>query len=154
MDRLSLTALVVALLLAGCAQKRVEIPATVVATDSGKRTFDAHCAGCHVRDEVTSGYAPTLEATTWVTGPEGWLVRIVLHGVGGPIEVAGETHNLSMPGFAPILTDAEIAAVVSHTRSRFGGVDAATTAATVGQIRTANEGRQDYWTAAELLALQ
>jgi mono/diheme cytochrome c family protein len=142
----------VAVLLTGCARTRVGIP--VAAADSGRSKFDAHCAGCHVIDAVTSGYAPTLEGATWVTGPEGRIVRIVLHGVGGPIEVAGQTHDLSMPGFESILTDAEIAAVVSHVRSRFGGINTPVSAATVAQIREANQGRREYWTAAELLALQ
>lgn len=142
----------VALLLTGCAQKRVGIPAA--AADLGKSNFDAYCAGCHVVDAVTSGYAPTLEGSTWVTGPEGWLIRIVLHGVGGPIEVVGQTHDLSMPGFAPILTDSEVAAVVSYARSRFGGINTPVSAATVAEIRAANQGRSEYWTAAELLALQ
>lgn len=152
MGRLTVMTLGVALLLTGCAQKRVGIP--VAAADPGKSKFVAHCAGCHVIDAVTTGYAPTLEGTAWVTGPEGWLVRIVLHGIGGPIVVAGTTHNLSMPGFAPILTDAEIASVVSYARSRFGGIDTPTSVATVRDIRTANQGRQEYWTVAELLALR
>jgi len=76
----------VALLLVGCARKQVRIPIT--AADSGKSKFDAYCSGCHVDDAVTSGPAPTLEGSTWVTGPEGRTIRIVLHGVGGPIDVA------------------------------------------------------------------
>jgi len=106
-----------------------------------------------VVDAVTSGYAPTLEGATWVTGPEGRIVRILLHGVGGPIQVAGQTYDLTMPGFEPILTDTEIAAVVSYVRSRFGGINSPVSAATVGQIREASQGRREYWTAAELLAL-
>ena len=141
----------VALLLAGCAQKRVQIPIT--AADPGKSKFDAYCSGCHVNDAVTSGPAPTLEGSTWVTGPEGRTIRIVLHGIGGPIEVVGKTYDLTMPGFAPLLTDAEIASVVSYVRSRFGGVNTPISAATVGQIRAANQGRREYWTVAELLTL-
>jgi len=141
----------VALLLARCAQKRVQIPIT--AADSGKSEFDAYCSGCHVDDAVTSGPAPTLEGSTWVTGPEGRTIRIVLHGIGGPIEVVGKTYDLTMPGFAPLLTDAEIASVVSYVRSRFGGVNTPISAATVGQIRAANQGRREYWTVAELLTL-
>ena len=104
-------------------------------------------------DAVTSGPAPTLEGSTWVTGPEGRTIRIVLHGIGGPIEVVGKTYDLTMPGFAPILTDAEIASVLSYVRSRFGGVNTPISAATVGQIRAANQGRREYWTVAELLTL-
>lgn len=152
MGRLTAMTLGVVLLLTGCAQKRVGIP--VAAADPGQSKFTAHCAGCHVIDAVTTGYAPTLEGAAWVTGPEGWLVRIVLHGVGGPIKVAGTTHNLSMPGFESILTDAEIAAVVSYARNRFGGISTPVSAATVRQIRAANQGRSEYWTATELLSLQ
>ena len=149
MGRLSVMTLGVALLLAGCAQKRARIPIT--AADPGKSKFDVYCSGCHVNDAVTSGPAPTLEGSTWVTGPEGRIIRIVLHGVGGPIEVVGKTHDLTMPGFAPLLTDGEIASIVSYVRSRFGGVNAAVSAATVGQIRAANQDRREYWTGAELL---
>jgi len=59
-----------------------------------------------------------------------------------------------MPGFAPILTDTDIASVVSYVRSRFGGVHTPISPAIVGQIRAANQGRREYWTAAELLKLQ
>jgi mono/diheme cytochrome c family protein len=150
--RLYVMTLGVALLLAGCAQKGVRIPVT--AADPGKSNFDTYCSGCHVDDAVTSGTAPTLEGSTWVTGPASRTIRIVLHGVGGPIEVVGKTHDLTMPGFAPILTDAEIASVVSYIRSRFGGVNTPISAATVGQIRAANQGRREYWTVAELLNMR
>jgi len=142
----------VALLLAGCAQKQAPGPLTTA--DAGKSKFDAYCSGCHVNDAVTSGPAPTLEGSNWVTGPEGRIIRIVLHGVGGPIEVVGRTHDLTMPGFAPILTDTDIASVVSYVRSRFGGVNTPISAATVGEIRAANQGRHEYWTVAELLNLR
>jgi len=144
--------LAVALLLAGCVHNRVGSPLT--AADPGKSKFGAYCSGCHVNDAVTSGPAPTLEKSSWVTGPEGRTIRIVLHGVGGPIEVVGKTYDLTMPGFAPVLTDAEIASLVSYVRSRFGGVNTPISAATVGEIRAANQGRHEYWTVAELLNLR
>lgn len=152
MDRLFVTTLCIALLLVGCAQKRVATPVT--AADPGKSKFDVYCSGCHVNDEVTSGPAPTLEGSAWVTGPEGRIIRIVLHGVGGPIEVVGKTYDLTMPGFAPVLSDADIASLATYVRSRFGRVTTPVSAATVGQIRAANQARQQYWTVAELLASQ
>jgi mono/diheme cytochrome c family protein len=68
--------------------------------------------------------------------------------------VVGKTHDLTMPGFAPILTDAEIASLVSYVRNRFGGVPTPVSAGAVGQIRAANQGRGEYWTAVELLAVR
>jgi ParB-like chromosome segregation protein Spo0J len=66
-------------------------------------------------------------------------------------EVNGLDFDLDLTGFAPGLTDAEIASVVSYVRSRFGGVNTPISAATVGQIRAANHHRREYWTVAELL---
>ena len=70
------------------------------------------------------GEAPPLEGSSWVAGPENHLIRIVLHGLRGPIEVAGKPYNQEMPGFGPILTDEDIASLISHARKRFGVVSA------------------------------
>jgi mono/diheme cytochrome c family protein len=86
-----------------------------------------------------------------VTGPEGRLIRIVLHGIRGPIEVQGKTYNQEMPGFQHVLTDAEIAALVSFVRRRFGGLNGLTTAAAVSRVRSATQNRAGYWTVDDLL---
>ena len=97
------------------------------------------------------GEAPPLEGSAWVAGPESRVIRIVLHGLRGTIEVRGKTYNQEMPGFGPILTDADIASLLSYVRRRFGGVDIAVSEAAVSLIRAANRGRMDYWTVDELL---
>jgi mono/diheme cytochrome c family protein len=56
-----------------------------------------------------------------------------------------------MPGFAPILTDADIAFLLSYARKRFGGVSTPVSEATVSQIRAANRSRTGYWTVSELM---
>ena len=97
------------------------------------------------------GEAPPLEGSAWVAGPENRLIRIVLHGLHGPIEVRGKSYNQEMPGFAPILTDADIASLLSYVRRRFGGASTPTSEAAVTQIRAANQGRIQYWTVPELI---
>jgi len=97
------------------------------------------------------GEAPPLESSAWVTGPENRLIKIVLNGLHGPIEVLGKTYNQEMPGFGPILTDADIASLLSYVRRRFAGASAAVSPATVTLIRAANRTRTDYWTVEELL---
>jgi len=97
------------------------------------------------------GEAPPLEGSAWVAGPENRLIKIVLHGLHGPIEVLGKTYNQEMPGFGPILTDADVASLVSYVRRRFGGTNTPVSTATVTRVRAASGTRTDYWTVAELL---
>lgn len=97
------------------------------------------------------GEAPPLEASSWVSGPEDRLIKIVLHGVRGRIEVAAKQYNQEMPGFGAILSDADIAALVSHVRARFGGASTPVSPSTVSSIRAAYPQRTDYWTVDELL---
>src|SRR6202043_877859 len=95
------------------------------------------------------GEAPPLEGSSWVAGPENRVIEIVLHGLHGPIEVRSQTYNQEMPGFGPILTDADIASLLSYVRRRFGGASTPTSETTVSLIRAANRGRTGYWTVAE-----
>ena len=97
------------------------------------------------------GEAPPLEGSSWVAGPQDRLIRIVLHGLRGPIEVSGKTYNQEMPGFAPVLADADIASLVSYVRRRFGQAATPVPEAAVSRIRAANPARKNYWTVDELM---
>lgn len=120
--------------------------------DPGKKRFETYCAGCHLNEGPwMRGEAPPLEASSWVSGPEERLIKIVLHGVRGKIEVAGKQYNQEMPGFGAILSDADIAALVSHVRTRFAGATMSVSPSAVSSIRAANQRRTDYWTVDELL---
>src|SRR5436190_24051505 len=56
---------------------------------SGAAHFESLCAGCHGSDGLAvEGEAPPLAGSSWVAGPETRLIRIVMHGVRGPIQVA------------------------------------------------------------------
>jgi mono/diheme cytochrome c family protein len=96
------------------------------------------------------GEAPPIEGSAWVAGPENRVIKIVLDGLRGPIEVSGKAYNQEMPGFAPILTDADIASLLSYARRRYGGATTPVSAEAVSSIRSANRGRTDYWTVDEL----
>ena len=97
------------------------------------------------------GEAPPLEGSPWVTGPQERLIKIALHGVRGAIEVQGKTYDREMPGFGSILTDEDLASLLSFVRSRFGGPSQPITAAAVRRVRAANQHRTRYWNAGELL---
>ena len=147
---LSVTVLWLASVLAGCAHARNHAPISNL--DPGRTRFETYCAGCHLNEGPwMMGEAPPLAGSSWVMGPENRAIRIVLHGLRGTIEVSGKTYNQEMPGFGPVLTDADIASLLSYARRRFGGVDTPISDATVALIRAANRDRKNYWTADELL---
>src|SRR4029453_9524981 len=107
------------LLLAGCASPRRQ--GRMPTTDAGLVQFQSYCAACHQYDGQGMGDAPPLAGSPWVTGPGDRLIRIVLHGVLGPMEVLGKTYDREMPGFGQVLSDSEVASVLSFVRRSFGG---------------------------------
>lgn len=136
-------------LLAGCGVHRRQDRAP--AAEPGSKQFQSYCAGCHHDDGQGGAEAPPLAGSPWVTGPENRLIKIVLHGVRGPIEVQGKTDDREMPGFGQILSDADVASLLSFVRRRFGAPSEPITPAAVSRVRAANQNRTDYWRVEELL---
>jgi mono/diheme cytochrome c family protein len=121
----------------------------------GKQVFSTTCAACHqASGEGVPGVYPPLAGSEWVTGDDAKVVRILLHGVTGPIEVAGETFNSMMPPWGATLKDADIAAVLTYVRSQWGNKGAPISAAKVASIRAATASRTTPWTAAELATVK
>lgn len=93
---------------------------------------------------------PPLQETRWVNGDKGRLLRIILNGLSGPIEVKGSTYRGTMPPWGSALNDEEVAALASYVRSNFGNDAAPVTAKEVAKVRAAAKNRTQPWTAAEL----
>jgi mono/diheme cytochrome c family protein len=130
------------------------LPATPKSARTGAQIFSTTCAACHqAQGEGTDRYPP-LAGSEWVNGPESRVVRIILHGLTGDVEVQGQVYNGAMPPWGSALSDAEIAAVATYIRSSFGNQSLPITAATVAQVRTAHAGRTTSWTAPELLLIK
>jgi mono/diheme cytochrome c family protein len=69
-----------------------------------------------------------------VTGDEKILTNILLHGINGEIEVNGKLYKGVMPAWG-MLTDDEIAGVISYIRSDWGNASPPVTSATVKSLR-------------------
>ncbi len=83
-------------------------------------SFAANCAACHqANGQGLPGVFPPLAGSEWVVGDPKVLANILLHGVSGKIEVAGQSFDGMMPAFAQ-LSDAESAGVLTHIRSTWG----------------------------------
>lgn len=122
----------------------------------GKKQYASVCITCHQATGMGQpGTYPRLAGSEWVTGSEERLIRIVLHGLTGPITVAGETTSgsIQMPTFAKggsyNWRDDQIAAVLTYIRQEWGNKAGPITTEKVAEIRT-KENRSTPWTAAEL----
>ena len=117
---------------------------------AGKALFTAICAACHqVSGRGLDGLAPPLLDSEWVLGSHERTVRIVLHGVRGPIRVAGRYHTGDMPAHGA-LDDAQIAAVLTYVRREWGHDASPVEPAQVASIRAATKHHSDAWSPEEL----
>jgi len=78
---------------------------------------------------------PPLSRTKWVLGDKGQLAKIVLMGLpGGQIDIDGDTFHNPMPAQASVLSDQQIADVLTYIRNNFGNK---ASAVTVGEVKVA-----------------
>jgi mono/diheme cytochrome c family protein len=122
----------------------------------GKEIYysDASCATCHQADGkglLQSGFPP-LAASEWVVGDIERLIKITLKGVVGPMSVSGKRYEGSVPmmAYEKILSDEEIAAVLSFVRNSFGNRADQISAETVKKIRDKYKDQKGYFTTSEL----
>jgi mono/diheme cytochrome c family protein len=116
----------------------------------GKGVYDRTCVACHQANGLgVPGQYPPLAGSEWVTGSEERAIRIVIHGLNGPIKVGDKEFNNVM---APLgsLRDDQIANVLSYVRATWGNAAPVVKAETVTKVRADTAGRTAFWTAAEL----
>lgn len=121
---------------------------------AGQRMYMQACVTCHQpTGQGVPGAFPPLVGSDWVTGDEERLIKIVLHGLQGPVEVAGTTYNGVMPGFGLGTgynwSDERIAQALTYIRSEWGNQAEPVTPERVTEVRTQTN-RASAWTAAEL----
>jgi len=116
---------------------------------------EGYCTTCHQPDGkgLTSSGFPPLTGTKWVTGNDDRLIKIVLKGLLGPIEVDGKKYpgQVPMTPFAGLLNDNEVAAVLTYVRNSFGNQGGAITAEKVKTVRASIEGKTDFYSPDQLL---
>jgi putative membrane-bound dehydrogenase-like protein len=117
----------------------------------GAAVYARTCIACHGIDgKGLAPVFPPLDGSPWLVGAKQRPIDIVLHGLMGPIEVAGATYDSVMAPLGPMLTDAEVADVLTYVRQRWSNDAAPIGAADVEARRAATKGRTTMWTAAEL----
>ena len=116
---------------------------------------DAHCGTCHQPNGEglpASGFPP-LAGTRWVNGDPDRLIKLTLKGLLGPIEVKGRQYpgQVPMTPFESLLSDKEIAAVLTYVRNSFGNKSGAISVEQVKGARKAAAGQQLFYSPADLL---
>lgn len=123
----------------------------------GKKQFEQVCATCHQATGLgVEGIYPPLVGSEWVTGSPDHLIRVVLHGLKGPVSVKGKQYSAAaMPAFGQVAgsgynwNDDRIAAVLTYIRQAWGNTAGPITGEQVAAIHT-KEGNRKEWSAEEL----
>ncbi|XZE17670.1 PVC-type heme-binding CxxCH protein [Pirellulaceae bacterium SH449] len=119
---------------------------------------ESHCATCHLADGQGNGVIyPSLIGSTWINGSEERLIKLTLHGLWGKLTVHGKTYDPArgvppMTAFKNLLTDQELADVLTFVRNNWGNSGSSISAETVAQVRAATLERSIFWKPEELLA--
>ncbi|SFN61630.1 putative membrane-bound dehydrogenase domain-containing protein [Algoriphagus ornithinivorans] len=125
----------------------------------GKEIYarEGFCATCHQLDGngLTASQFPPLKGTPWVTGNEERLIKIVLKGIMGPIEVAGRQYpgQVPMTPYEGMLDDTEVAAVLTYVRNSFGNQASPISPELVKKVRQEVQDKKGFWNAEELLRM-
>ena len=125
----------------------------------GREVYSASCVACHqYSGQGLPGQFPPLGGSEWaVASHPGRIIRIVLDGLQGPIEVKGQQFNNVMvpwrprPPDVPGLKDDEVAAVLTFVRQEWGNNASPVKPEEVKAIREKTKERTQQWTASELL---
>lgn len=107
----------------------------------------AACIGCHGPEGTgLPNLGPTLDQSDWVTDDSDRLVKILLHGLQGPITINGKKFNPQafMPGLAQntMISDQDLADIATYLRSGWSNRASQVTAETVKKTRAETASRK------------
>ena len=114
--------------------------------EAGRDVYRNLCQACHQPDgRGLEKVAPTLIGSALALAPPEIPARVLLHGKEGPVGL--------MPPVGTVLTDEQIADVLTYVRREWGQSASVVDAAVVKTVRDANTARTRPWTHDELIAL-
>lgn len=105
----------------------------------GEKVYTRNCLACHQKSGGGVPHLnPPLVETEWVLGDEERLIKVILNGLNGKIEVNGETYTNAMASYAQ-LSDQEIAAVLTYVRNSWGNDASEISVEKVATVRAQND---------------
>jgi mono/diheme cytochrome c family protein/lysophospholipase L1-like esterase/glucose/arabinose dehydrogenase len=119
---------------------------------------EGHCATCHQLDgKGLAKLYPGLQSSEWVEGDEDRLIKIVLKGLWGELDYKGFKYNgpnsttPPMTPFRSLLTDEEVAGVLTYVRNTFDNQAKPVAPSTVTRVSKEAEGRTTFYMVNEIL---
>lgn len=121
----------------------------------GLAVYNKICVGCHQNDGngSASQNAPPLAGSEWVLAKDpARIARIVLHGLSGPIKVKGKDWGAGqMLALGAVLSDEEVASVLSYIRNSWGNKAPLVKADQVKKAREETKDHSGYMTVDDLM---
>jgi mono/diheme cytochrome c family protein len=117
---------------------------------------DGYCTTCHQTNGKglpSSGFPP-LSNSIWVTGNQERLIKLVLKGIMGPMELNGVKYagQVPMTPYGGLMSDKEIASVLTYVRNSFGNKATPIDPEKVKEIRAKIADKKDLYNANMLLS--
>jgi len=117
--------------------------------ERGRALYEQTCSSCHqLSGRGDPGLAPPLRDSPWVLGDPDVLVRVVLHGLRGPLTLGDTTWDGEMP--AHELSDEELAGLGTYLRREWGHDAEPLTVDFVRDVRARHVQRRSAWSVQEL----
>jgi len=121
--------------------------------EGGKEVY-ATCAACHQpTGNGLVGQFPPLAQSEWVNQGTERLTAIVFPGIMGSLTVKGQTYNGVMPAQGALLSDKQLAQVLTYIRRSWGNNASIITEEMVKYARDKYGSRVQPWSEAELMAI-
>jgi glucose/arabinose dehydrogenase/cytochrome c5 len=108
----------------------------IVANAQGNQLYTQLCATCHMADgSGVPNMQPSLAASSVVRGDPSVVIRAVLQSPAAVLPADRPKYGNVMPPYGAVLTDAQVADLISYVRQAFGGSASTVTADQVKALR-------------------
>ncbi len=119
----------------GPASRPTSEPATERALSAGSRLYEQHCAQCHgARGEGVGAYPPLAGNRSVLQASPTNPLQVILNGGFGP-STSAHPRPFGMPPFVLVLSDQDLADVLTYVRTQWGNQASPVSALDVQQLR-------------------
>ncbi len=109
---------------------------TDIQQERGKRVFMGLCFACHLPDgKGIASVFPPLAGSDFLMADRNRAIRIVLKGLTGPVTVNGAAYNSAMPPQEAVLTEQQVADVLTFVTNSWGNKGEAITVDDVRRVK-------------------
>ncbi len=120
---------------------------------SGNKIYTLRCMSCHQQNGLgLANQYPPLVGSRWATRDSGIITKIVLKGLKGEIEVLGKKYGttIHMPPLEQLLSNRDIANVVTYVRQAWNNKASEVTEEEVAQFREETSAKKEQWLGSEI----